>query len=130
MRKEYPPMLTGQPENQLAQLRAYLVRLIGYIDEALRDVNAGGASEAQQAAQAEWQNSVNTAIGSLRTAVRSMPLVQTGSAGAGDLMFPRPYNGPPAVFVTAGSVSDVTESGCTLSAACQWLAAGDPARRS
>lgn len=33
---EMPPILHGTPEEQIAQLRAYLVRLVGYIDEELQ----------------------------------------------------------------------------------------------
>lgn len=36
---EYPPRLHGTPEEQLAQLQAYLVRLVRFLDEAL---NTGG----------------------------------------------------------------------------------------
>ncbi len=35
MIREYPPLLHGTPEDQIAQLRAYLVRLVGYINEEL-----------------------------------------------------------------------------------------------
>lgn len=127
MRKEYPPMLTGQPENQLAQLRAYLVRLINYIDEALRDINAGGASEAQQAALAEWQLSTNTAIGSLRSAVRDSDLVQHGAVTeTTNVVFPKLYADTPVIIATAGTVSNVSASGFTLttSSAAQWIAVG------
>lgn len=127
MRKEYPPMLTGQPEEQLRQLRAYLVRLINSIDEAIREVNAGGTSEAQQAALTEWQLSVNTAIGTLRTAVRETDLVQHGTAESGSVSFPKAFSSAPVVFVTAGSVSDVSRFGFTLtsSAPAGWIAVGD-----
>lgn len=125
MRKEYPPMLTGQPENQLAQLRAYLVRLINYIDEALRDVNAGGSSEAQQAALAEWQLNTNTAIGTLRTALRGSDLVQHGAAAeAGHVDFPTAFGEIPVVLSTAGTVSNVSQYGFTTSSAAQWIAVG------
>lgn len=127
MRKEYPPMLTGQPEEQLRQLRAYLVRLINSIDEAIREVNVGGTSEAQQAALTEWQLSVNTAIGTLRTAVREADLVQHGTAESGSVSFPKTFGSAPVVFVTAGSVSDVSRFGFTLtsSAPAGWIAVGD-----
>lgn len=127
MRKEYPPMLTGQPEEQLRQLRAYLVRLINSIDEAIREVNAGGASEAQQAALAEWQLSVNTAIGSLRTTARESDLVQHGTAESGSVNFPRAFGGIPVVIVTSGTVSDVSRFGFTLTTTspAQWIAVGE-----
>lgn len=38
MIREYPPMLSGTAENQCAQLRAYLVRLIRYLDEILEEI--------------------------------------------------------------------------------------------
>lgn len=34
---EYPPRLHGTPEEQIAQLQAYLVRLVRQLDEALRE---------------------------------------------------------------------------------------------
>lgn len=37
MIREYPPLLHGTPEDQVAQLRAYLVRLVGYIEEELQE---------------------------------------------------------------------------------------------
>lgn len=132
MRKEYPPMLTGQPEEQLKQLRAYLVRLVGYIDEAVTNIPTGGATDTQWAALAEWERSVNNAIGSLRTAARELPLVQHGEASAaGDIIFPKNYAGIPAVFTTAGTASDVSVTGFTLttSTAAHWIAVGDPVRR-
>ena len=53
-RKEYPPLLTGKAEDQLAATRAYLVRLVGYIDEAIASVGSAGSSEMEQAALADW----------------------------------------------------------------------------
>lgn len=35
---EYPPIFHGTPEEQLAQVRAYLVRLVGYVNDELREV--------------------------------------------------------------------------------------------
>lgn len=38
MIKEYPPVLSGTAENQCAQLRAYLVRLVRYLDEIIEEL--------------------------------------------------------------------------------------------
>lgn len=38
MIREYPPMLSGTAENQCAQLRAYLVRLVRYLDEIIEEL--------------------------------------------------------------------------------------------
>lgn len=42
--KEYPPTLSGTPEHQLAQIRDYLVRLNGYIDEIEARADSTAAS--------------------------------------------------------------------------------------
>ena len=42
MIREYPPMLTGTPENQIAQLRDYLVRLVRYLNEILEEIEKEG----------------------------------------------------------------------------------------
>lgn len=129
-RKEYPPMLMGRPEEQLAQLRAYLVRLIGAVDEALRST-PDGRSEAEMTALTEWQTSVDNSLNALRSYARSTALVLHGTAGeSGTVLFPRPFAAPPAVFVTNGAVSDVSETGFTLTtaSAAQWIAVGDVRR--
>ena len=38
MIKEYPPVLSGTAENQCAQLRAFLVRLVRYDDERYEEI--------------------------------------------------------------------------------------------
>ena len=131
LRKEYPPILSGKPEEQAAQLRAYLVRLIGYIDEAFNGISAGGASADQQAALTEWQMSVSTAIGSLRTAAKYVKLIQNGTVNTTtNVEFGRIYASKPAVFATAGTISNVSVSGFTLttSGEAQWIAVGDEGR--
>lgn len=123
MRKEYPPMLSGQPEAQIAQIRDYLVRLIRNIDESIEEaVDAGGRVDTEKLTQ--WQEDTDAAIGSLRAAVKQTDLVQSGTAAAGDVVFPTKYKGTPVVIATAGTVSNVTSSGFTLSAAAQWIACG------
>ena len=123
MRKEYPPMLSGMPEAQIAQLRDYLVRLIGYIDESIAEaVGSSGQVDAEKLSQ--WQEDTEAAVGSLRTAVKQQALVQSGTAEAGAVLFPVRYKSAPVVITTGGTVSDVTGSGFTLSAAAQWIAAG------
>lgn len=123
MRKEYPPMLSGMPEAQIAQLRDYLVRLIRYIDDSIEEaVSAGGQVDAEKLSQ--WQEDTDAAIGSLRAAVKQTDLVQSGTAEAGDVAFPVKYKSAPVVIATAGTVSNVSSSGFTLSAAAQWIAAG------
>ncbi len=123
MRKEYPPMLSGMPEAQIAQLRDYLVRLIRYIDDSIDEaVGAGSQVDAEKLSQ--WQEDTDTAIGSLRAAVKQTDLVQSGTAEAGAVVFPVKYKSAPVVIATAGTVSNVSSSGFTLSAAAQWIAAG------
>lgn len=122
MRKEYPPMLYGRPEEQLAQLRSYLVRLIGYIDEGLREAAQGGTAD--DGTLAAWQQDMEDAIGTLRSAARKEPLVQYGAAVAGAVSFPRTFGEEPVVLVTAGTASDVSRTGFTASAATQWIAVG------
>ena len=123
MRKEYPPMLSGMPEAQIAQLRDYLVRLIRYIDDSIDEaVGAGSQMDAEKLSQ--WQEDTDAAIGSLRAAVKQTDLVQSGTAQAGDVVFPVKYKSAPVVIATAGTVSNVSSSGFTLSAAAQWIAAG------
>lgn len=122
-RKEYPPMLMGRPEQQLEQLRDYLVRLIGYIDEAL-------AADKQET-DSSWQQSVDSAIAALRRSARNAPLIQHGSAAeTGDVKFPKSFAEAPAVFVTDGTVSNVTATGffLTTTGASRWIAVGDPRR--
>ena len=126
-RKEYPPLLTGKPEDQLAAMRAYLVRLVGYIDEAIASVGSAGSSEMEQAALADWQKSVTESIGSLRNAYRGMDLVQHGSVSTTtDVVFEKPFSDIPTVIATAGTVSSVTSTGFTLttSSAASWIAVG------
>jgi hypothetical protein len=125
MIREYPPKLTGRPEAQIAQMRDYLVRLIRYLDEMETPAEAPDLS-----ALAEWQTSVNNAIGSIRAAVRSAPLVQYGEAASGEVTFPTAYAGPPVVFAAGGTVSDVTAASFTLAATgtAQWIAVGRPRR--
>lgn len=121
MRKEYPPMLYGRPEEQLAQFRSYLVRLIGYIDEGLREAAQGGVDgEALKV----WQQDMEDAIGTLRSNARKEPLVQYGAAVAGAVVFGSAYRETPVVLVTAGTASDVSETGFTASAATQWFSIG------
>lgn len=123
MRKEYPPMLSGMPEAQIAQLRDYLVRLIRYIDDSIEEaVSTGGQVDAEKLNQ--WQEDTDAAIGSLRASVKQTDLVQSGTAQAGDVVFPVKYKTAPVVITTAGTVSNVSSSGFTLSAAAQWIAAG------
>ena len=123
MRKEYPPMLSGQPEAQIAQIRDYLVRLIRYIDDSIEEaVSAGGQLDAEKLSQ--WQEDTDAAIGSLRAAAKQTDLVQSGTAEAGDVVFPVKFKSAPVVIATAGTVSNVSSSGFTLSAAAQWIAAG------
>lgn len=123
MRKEYPPMLSGQPEAQIAQLRDYLVRLIRYIDDSIDEaVGAGSQVDAEKLSQ--WQENTDAAVVSLRAAVKQTDLVQSGTAEAGDVVFPVKYKSAPVVIATAGTVSNVTGSGFTISAAAQWIAAG------
>ena len=132
MRREYPPMLTGKPEDQIAQIRAYLVRLIGYLDEIFNSLPVSGTSEDEKAALSEWQKGIDGAVTSLRTAARQSPLIQYGSAStSGDVTFQKPYAEAPAVFSTAGAVSAVTAEGFSLttSSAAKWIAVGTPARR-
>jgi hypothetical protein len=117
-------MLSGTPESQLEQLRAYLVRLIGYIDEEIRSIPAAGASVQQQEALAEWQLAINAAISSFKSALRASTLVQYGTDAAGSVTFARPYAAAPVVIPSAGSVSDVSATGFTLSSAASWIAAG------
>lgn len=38
MIREYPPILSGTAENQCAQIRAYLVRLVRYLDDILVEI--------------------------------------------------------------------------------------------
>ena len=121
MRKEYPPMLYGRPEEQLAQLRSYLVRLIGYIDDGLREAAQGGVDD--EALKA-WQQDMEDAIGTLRSNARKEPLLQYGAAVAGTVSFPRTFGEEPVVLVTAGTASDVSKTGFTASAATQWIAVG------
>ena len=64
------------------------------------------------------------AIGSLRAAVKQTDLVQSGTAEAGAVLFPVKYKSAPVVIATAGTVSNVSSSGFTLSAAAQWIACG------
>ena len=122
MRKEYPPMLYGRPEEQLAQLRSYLVRLIGYIDEGLREAAQGGTAEDE--ALQTWQQDMEDAIGTLRSAARKEPLLQYGTAEAGAVVFGSAYRETPVVLVTAGTASDVSRTGFTASAATQWISIG------
>lgn len=123
MRKEYPPMLSGLPEAQIAQLRDYLVRLIGYIDESIAEaVGSSGQVDAETLSQ--WQEDTEAAVGSLRAALKQTDLVQSGTAEAGAVLFPVRYKSAPVVIATAGTVSNVTSSGFTLSEAAQWIAAG------
>lgn len=125
MIREYPPMITGRPEEQILQLRAYLVRMIGYIDEAFDSLPKPETSSD------EWQTKTNNAIGSLRTAVSGMPLVQHGDvSGTTDVVFANAYVGEPAVFSTAGTISDVTAAGFTLTTtdSAKWIAVGNPRR--
>lgn len=123
MRKEYPPMLSGMPEAQIAQLRDYLVRLIRYIDDSI-DEAVGTGSQVDAEKLNQWQEDTDAAIGSLRAAVKQTDLVQSGTAGAGAVLFPVKYKAAPVVIATAGTVSNVSSSGFTLSAAAQWIAAG------
>lgn len=123
MRKEYPPMLSGMPEAQIAQLRDYLVRLIRYIDDSI-DEAVGTGSQVDAEKLNQWQEETDAAIGSLRAAVKQTDLVQSGTAQAGDVVFPVKFKSAPVVIATAGTVSNVTGSGFTLSAAAQWIAAG------
>lgn len=123
MRKEYPPMLYGTPEEQLPQIRSYLVRLIGYIDEAINEVaKRDGQVDAEKLKA--WQEDTDGAIGALRTATRQTPLVQYGEAEAGDVVFPRSFADTPVVIPTAGTVSNVSSTGFTLSSGAQWVAVG------
>jgi hypothetical protein len=116
-------MLSGLPEAQIAQLRDYLVRLIGYIDESIAEaVGSSGQVDAEKLSQ--WQEDTEAAIGSLRASVKQTDLVQSGTAEAGDVVFPVKYKSAPVVIATAGTVSNVSSSGFTLSAAAQWIAAG------
>ena len=123
MRKEYPPMLSGMPEAQIAQIRDYLVRLIRYIDGSIEEA-AGAGSQMDAEKLSQWQEDTDAAIGSLRAAVKQTDLVQSGTAGAGDVVFPVKFKSAPVVIATAGTVSNVSSSGFTLSAAAQWIAAG------
>lgn len=123
MRKEYPPMLSGMPEAQIAQLRDYLVRLIRYIDDSI-DEAVGTGSQVDAEKLSQWQEDTDAAIGSLRAAVKQTDLVQSGTAEAGEVLFPVKYKTAPVVITTAGTVSNVSSSGFTLSAAAQWIAAG------
>ena len=132
LRREYPPLLYGRAEDQIAQLRAYLVRLIEYLDEAVSVSTVEGFSQVERAALGEWQKSVDNAIGALRSAAGAVPLIQHGSADATEsVQFARAYADTPAVFVTAGTVSDADASGFTLTTneTAQWIAVGDAARR-
>lgn len=123
MRKEYPPMLYGTPEEQLPQMRAYLVRLIGYIDEAINEA-AKGNNPVDADKLTAWQEDTDGAIGALRTAARQAPLLQYGTAEAGDVVFPRSYADTPVVISTAGTVSNVSGTGFSLSSGAQWIAVG------
>ena len=38
--REYPPMLSGTPEQQLQQIRSYLVRLVDDINQLERDIES------------------------------------------------------------------------------------------
>ena len=127
MRKEYPPILSGRAEEQIGQLRAYLLRLLDDLDESLASSPAGEQA-ARQAALAEWQLSVDAALSSLRGALRGAALVQHGAAAqSGRVRFPRPFAGVPAIFATAGAVAEADETGFTLTttAPAQWIAVGD-----
>lgn len=130
-RKEYPPMIQGsKPDENVVSLRGYLVRLVGYIDDAIREV-PNGTSEADQAALTEWQTSVDEALNALRNYARSAPQLQFGSVSeTGNVTFPKAYTGTPVVFSTAGTISDVSATGFTLttSSAAQWIAVGDQRR--
>ena len=126
--KEYPPILSGDADNKAAQLRAYLVRLVQYLDERFAE------SEKQTSAEtdAEWKTGIEKAIGTLRTTVGKQALVQHGSVSAtANVVFNPAFAAAPVVFVTAGTTSDVTGSGFTLTTtgAAQWIAVGDPIRR-
>lgn len=45
MIREYPPVLSGTAENQCAQLRAYLVRLVRYLDEIIEELQKNPPSD-------------------------------------------------------------------------------------
>lgn len=128
MMKEYPPLLRGSAEEQAAQLRAYLVRLVQYLDESFAEI----AKTPDAGADDAWKTKTENAIGALRMSVWGLPLVQYGSVSeTADVVFPTSYPTAPAVFATAGTVSDVSAVGFTLSttADAQWIAVGDPGRR-
>lgn len=123
MKKEYPPFLKGSAENQIAQLREYLVRLIGYIEQALDELplSATGSDE-------DWQARVDADIGKLRRLYRESPLVQHGQVSETSLVvFAKKFSTPPNVFTTGGTVSDVSTDGFTLTTTgeTEWLAVGE-----
>lgn len=122
MIREYPPMLNGPVENQTRQLRDYLVRLVRYLDEILHPTET-------QAQQSTDTSQLETRVKVIGEQVKRMPQTLFGAASAGDVSFDKPFATPPVVFVTAGTATNVTETGFTASDAAQWIAVGNPARR-
>lgn len=122
MIREYPPMLNGPAENQTRQLRDYLVRLVRYLDEIIQPTEA-------QVQLSTDTSQIETRIKVLSEQVKRMPQTLFGEASAGDVSFDKPFTTPPVVFVTAGTATNVTETGFTASDAAQWIAVGNPARR-
>lgn len=122
MIREYPPMLNGPAENQTRQLRDYLVRLVRYLDEIIHPAEA-------QAQQSTYTSQIETRVKVLGEQVKRMPQTLFGSDAAGDVTFSKPFATAPVVFVTAGAATNVTETGFTASAATEWIAVGNPARR-
>lgn len=129
MRKEYPPMLSGKPEEQATQLRDYLVRLIEYLDETFHSLDDSIPSESEKQELHDWQNDTDSAISALRATVKTGSFVLHGSAeAAGSVSFPKAFAEPPVVFTTAGNASSVTTEGFSISAAAQWIAVGSQRR--
>ena len=122
MIREYPPMLTGTPENQTAQLREYLVRLIRYLDEILRDI------EPKQET-VEVQPVSDAKIKALSNRIDGMMQVLADSTAAGSVTFAQSFGKIPVVITMSGSPSNISTTGFTASAATKWIAVGEPVRR-
>lgn len=63
--REYPPILTGPVENQVAQLRAYLIRLNNYIDEMTGEAGAKTKADDATEAQQHTYRRIPTAVSDL-----------------------------------------------------------------
>ena len=128
MTKEYPPLLYGRPEDQILQLRAFLVRLVQYLDEKFTE--ATRTKDEDTTAFRAWQETVDGMIGTLRTDASALPAIDFGTAASsGAVTFTKAFAATPVIFATAGTISNASDTGFTLSAAASWIAIGDADRR-